>query len=158
MEAYPVDLDARQIVRWLIDEQRQGTLRLNIFPSRSYEVEPLSQSELQKLGEDESEDLNDILVIGVLEVTPPAEKGGWLLRIRVEDRVGPRLPEDEDTPEDEEELDLETFETEFIAPERGAVDVVLHAEDRHAKARFTRFIKEVLCDKHHADGHRQRAE
>jgi hypothetical protein len=154
MGTYPVDLDVRQIVRWLIDEQRRGTLDLNVFASRSYMVEAVAQDESQRLGEEESEDLNDILSVGVLEVTPAGQKNGWLLRIRVEDRIGPRLPEDKDAPEDEEALDLETFEAEFITPERGAADIVLHAEDHHAKARFTRLFKEMLRDEHRAGEYR----
>lgn len=126
-------------MRWLIEEQRQDTLNLNVFASRSYIVEAVALDESQRFGEEESEDLNDILSIGVLEVTPAAKKNGWLLRIRVEDRISPRLPEDEDASEDEEELDLEAFEKEFVTPERGAVNVVLQADDRQAKARFTRY-------------------
>ena len=117
METYPVDLEASQIVRWLIEEQRRGTLQLNVTATRSYVVEALEKADLDQIGE-EGEDLNDILAIGTLEVSPPAAKNGWVLRIRVEDRIGPRLPEDEDAPEGEEELDLQTFEADFIVPER----------------------------------------
>lgn len=154
MEIYPVDLDARQVVHWLIAEQQQGTLHLNVFASRSYEVEPVGRGELQQFGEEESEELSDILAIGLLEVIPQADKNGWLLRIRVEDRIGQRMPEDEAVPEDEEELDLPTFEAEFMTPERGAVDIVLQAEDGYAKARFARIFKEMLRDEHSAAEHR----
>jgi len=147
MEAYPVDLEARQIVRWLIEEQRRGTLQLNVLATRSYVVEGLEEQESQRLGE-EDEDLNDVLAVGLLEIRPPAAKDGWVLRIRVEDRIGPRLPEDEDAPEGEEEIDLATFEAEFFQPERGTAEVLLDAEDAQAKARFTRLLKQMLIDKH----------
>ncbi len=92
--------------------------------------------------------LSDVLAVGVLEIRPPAARDGWALRIRVEDRLGPRLPEDEDAPGEEEEIDLATFETEFIQPERGTPEVLLDAEDAHAKARFSQVFKQMLTGGH----------
>ena len=143
------DIDAQQVVRWLIDEQRRGTLDLNVFATRSYVVEALSEGEAQRLGDEEAEDLSDILAVGVLEVHPPALHGGWLLRLRVEDRIGPRSPEDDELSL-EEEIDLETFEAEFIRPERGEAEVLLEVEHAQGKARFTRLFKAMLHDKHSA--------
>ena len=147
METYPVDLEAPQIVRWLIEEQRRGTLGLNAVATRSYVSEDLDNSESQQLSED-AEDLSDVLAVGVLEIRPPAARDGWALRIRVEDRLGPRLPEDEDAHGEEEEIDLATFETEFIQPERGTPEVLLDAEDAHAKARFSQVFKQMLTGEH----------
>ena len=90
--------------------------------------------------------------IGVLEVTPSSRSDGWVLRIRVEDRLGPRLPEDEDAPEGEEDIDLATFEAEFIVPERGTAEVSLDAEDAHARSKFNRILKRMLNDSHSAAG------
>ena len=81
METYPVDLEASQIVRWLIEEERRGTLQLRVAATRSYAVEALEKADLDQIGE-EVEDLNDILAIGTLEVRPPVSKNGWVLRIR----------------------------------------------------------------------------
>jgi len=147
METYPVDLEASQIVRWLIDEERRGTLQLRVTAARSYAVEVLEKADLDQIGE-EVEDLNDILAIGTLEVRPPGPENGWVLRIRVEDRFGSRVPEDEDAPEEEEEIDLQTFETDFILPERGTADVFLEAEDAHAKASFSRLLNHMLRNEH----------
>ena len=52
METYPVDLEARQIVRWLMEEQRRGTLHLHIAATRSYVVEVSADSLSQRLGEE----------------------------------------------------------------------------------------------------------
>ena len=150
METYPIDIDAAQIVRWLIDERRSGASHLNVFATRSYVVEALSESERQRLDTGEGGDLHDILAVGILEVHPPADRGGWVLHVRVEDRIGPRLPEDEDAPEDEEEIDLETFEAEFIRPQRGTVDVTLDAEDPAARARFAGLFGHMLRNEHRA--------
>lgn len=150
METYPLDIDANQAVRWLLEEQRRGTLRLNVLATRSYVLEELKQAESQSLGEEEAEDLSDVLAIGVLEVSPPAANDGWLLRLRVEDRIGRQSLDDEDVPPPEDEIDLEAFQAEFILPERGVADVSLEAENPQAKARFTRLFKDMLRDKHSA--------
>jgi hypothetical protein len=46
------------------------------------------------------------------------------------------VPEEEGAPEDEEEIDLETFEAEFIRPQRGTVGVTLNTEGPVAGAQF----------------------
>ncbi len=147
METYPIDLDASQIVRWIIEEQRRGTLQLTVTATRSYVVEPFERADLNQIGEDVA-DLNDILAIGTLEVHPHNGKNGWVLRIRVEDRFGPRLPEDEDAPDGEEDIDLQTFEADFIAPERGEAEVLLEAENAQAKASFTKLFNHMLRNEH----------
>lgn len=148
METYSLDIDAEQVVRWLMDEQRTGSLRLEGLATRAYVVETLTEREAQGFGDEEAEELSDVLTVGVLEVRPPAVHGGWLLRLRVEDRVGPRSPEDDDVALEEEEIDLETFEAEFIRPERGTVDITLEVDDAQGKARFTRLFNNMLRDKH----------
>ena len=149
METYPVDLEASQIVRWLIEERRHGTLQFDISATRAYVVEDFERADLQQIGDDR-EDLNDILAIGILEVRPANGKNGWVLRIRVEDRLGPRLPEDEDAPEGEEDIDLETFEADFIAPDPEAAEVTLDVENAHGKASFTRLFNHMLRNEHRA--------
>ena len=77
METYSVNLEASQIVRWLIEEQRRGTLQLTSAATHSnYVVEKRRWKRLQldKIGE-EGEDLNDILAIGRLRSALPP--GRW---------------------------------------------------------------------------------
>ncbi len=150
MDTYPLDIDPKQIVRWLIEEQRSGRLHLDVLATRSYITEPLGEAEMQRLGDEEDEDLSDVLAVGILDVSPAAESDGWVLRMRVEDRIGPRLPEDGDAPDGEEEIDLETFETEFILPERGTIDVSPDAKDSVAKGRVTRLFGHMLRNEHSA--------
>ncbi len=154
METYPIDLEARQIVQWLIEEQRRGTLQLHVFATRSYVGEALGEDELRRLGEEEG-DLNGGVAIGMLEIRPLAAKGGWTLLVRVEDRIGSRLPDDDDDALDgEEEIHLEMFQAEFIVPECGLTEVLLNAEDAHAKAQFTRVFKKILSNQHKAAAQR----
>jgi hypothetical protein len=146
-----VDIAAEQIVRWLLTEQRAGRLRLEIRATQSYVSRPLDQSENIGLGEDESSDLDEVVAIGVVEVSPPAPNNGWLLRIRMEDPLGPRLPEDEPAPEGEEEIDLETFKAEFVAPGRATEDVSLITETPEAAMHFKSLFDALLRDRHLAD-------
>jgi hypothetical protein len=147
MKTYPVDLDARQIVLWLIEEKRRGVLGFRPVATRSYVSEEVTDSGSQRLNEDAG-DLNGVFALGLLEITPPGGHGGWTLRIRVEDRLGPRLPDEGDAPEGEQEIDLAAFAAEFILPERGTAEVELDAADAHAKASFSRLFKQMLTDKH----------
>ncbi len=71
----------------------------------------------------------------------------WTLRIRVEDDIGPRLPEDEPVPETEEELDLPTFYEEFIKADRGLAEVSVEAESPAAKAQAKRVLDAILTDR-----------
>jgi hypothetical protein len=70
------------------------------------------------------------------------------LRIRVEDDIGPRVPEDEPTPGTEEEIDLGAFYEEFIAAGRGVVEITAEADGPSAKANLTRLIKAIVTDRH----------
>ncbi len=149
METYPVDLEASQIVRWLMEEQSRGTLQLNVTATRSFVVEAFEKADFDQMGEDAA-DLNDVLAVGTLEVRPPNGKNGWVLRIRVEDRIGPRLPEDEDAPDGEEEIDLQTFEADFIKPDPDAAEVSLDVENAQGKASFTRLFNHMLRNEHTA--------
>lgn len=70
------------------------------------------------------------------------------MRIRVEDDIGPRLPEDEPVPDGEEEIDLSTFYQEFIETGRGVAEVSLEAESPAAKGEATRVLDAILTDRH----------
>jgi hypothetical protein len=72
----------------------------------------------------------------------------WTLRVRIEDDVGPRLPEEESVPETEEELDLPTFYEEFIKAERGLAEVSVEVDSPAAKASFNRVLEAILTDRH----------
>ncbi len=137
MEMRPLDIAAEQVVRWLIDQQRSGALDLTLRITRSYVVEDAPRALEGDLDAGDVEDVRDVIVVGVLEAEPPPSRDGWLLRIRVENTIGPRTPVDEPTPEGDEDIDLATFEAEFIAsPASGAAFVELETERPLAQSRF----------------------
>src|SRR3989304_5427969 len=88
VETYPVDVEAEQIVHWLLDEERLRAFDLLGRATRSYQRGELEPREAGALGEAEREALSEISEIGLLEVTPRQKPGRWTLRVRVEDDIG----------------------------------------------------------------------
>lgn len=147
MEPYPVDVEAKQIVRWLMQEERRKAFDLIVRATRSYQANGLAPEDL-RLGDFEPEELSEMSEIGLLEVLPRREPRGWVLRIRVEDDIGPHLPEDEPAAPDEEEIDLATFYEEFLAEDRGLAETSAEVDGPHAKAALARLFKAILTDRH----------
>lgn len=147
MTEYGLDIDAAQIVHWLKDELAAGRRRkLKIRATREYSTEPVAELDEAGIGEDQ--DVASLTTIGTLEVQPVDVEHPWVLRVRVEDVVGPHLPEDESVPEDAEEIDLETFNSDFIAPDTGAAYVSLESETPQGKHAFDRLLSEMIVDRH----------
>jgi hypothetical protein len=143
MEPYPVDVEAKQIVRWLIDEERRRAFDLMVTASRSYQANGLARDDL-RFGDLEREELSEISEIGFLEVLPRREPRRWVLRIRVEDDIGPHLPEDESSAPDDEEIDVLTFYEEFFAADRGLAETSAEVDGPQAKAALTRLLGAIL--------------
>ena len=147
MEPYPVDVDAKQIVRWLLEEKRRPAFDLLVTATRSYRRSALGAGDDSRFGDAEREDLSEMSEAGHLEVAPQAA-GGWTLRVRVEDDIGPGLPEDEPVPAGEEEIDLATFYEDFIAQDRGLAEVSAEAEGASGKASLESLLDAILKDRH----------
>jgi hypothetical protein len=151
METYSVDVPAEQIIRWLLDEQRSEHHDLQISASRSYQLEPIpsSQQERRRLGQEEVEDLTEVIAVGILEVAPLHKKEGWLLRIRVEDVLGARAPEDVPTSDEVEEIDLTSFQDEFILPGSGTAFVSTEAQTPEAWSLCQELLASIQSNKHY---------
>lgn len=148
MEPIIVDIEPRQIVRWLLDEERIKAFDLLVTATRSYEREELAPGEERQLGEAEAEELSEINEVGLLEVMPRKEPSRWTLRLRVTDDIGPRMPEDEPVPTEDEEIDLTTFNEEFVVADRGFTEVSAEAQDRAASAELTRLVEAIVENRH----------
>lgn len=147
MTEHGLDIDAGQIVRWLKDDAAAGRRRkLDIRATREYATEPVANADEAGLGEDD--EAAALAAIGLLEVRPRDVGHDWVLRVRVEDVVGPHLPDDESVPEDAEEIDLDAFQSDFILPDRGMVEVSVRVETAAAKRAFDRLLKEMITDRH----------
>jgi hypothetical protein len=156
METYPVDIEPEQIVAWLSDEERLHASDLLVSATRSYRAGELSGGKSRWLSEEDREELSEVLEIGLLEATPRDRPHRWALRIRVEDDIGPRLP-DEPLPESEEDIDLQTFSEEFIRSGRGLADITVEVADESAEASFDRLFNIILHDRHGVGGASRRS-
>jgi hypothetical protein len=150
VKPFPVDVEAKQIVRWLIEEERRSAFGLLVTATRSYRRNALGAGEDSSLGDIEREDLSEMTEVGLLEVTPRQKPGGWTLRIRVEDDIGPGLPEDEPAPTGDEEIDLATFYEEFMTEDRGLAEVSAEVSDPNAKTSLGLLLDAILTDRHQA--------
>ena len=92
MEPFPVDIDPKQIVRWLIAEHRITPSSLKIAARRTTEVREIPARAELHLGDEEREDLSEVATVATLEITPAHPSDGWLMTISVEDEIGPRGP------------------------------------------------------------------
>lgn len=148
MATYTIDLAPDQIVRWLLDEDRLRAFDLLVSATRSYRVGALSGEERAGLRDAEGDELSEISEVGILEVRPRQKPHRWVLRVRVEDDIGPRVPMDEPVPEGEEEIDLPTFQKEFIKANRGIAEVNTEVEGPAAKASLNKLLRAMLTDRH----------
>jgi hypothetical protein len=143
---YDLDVDPDHLVEWLKqDIQAAGKKRFNVSASRTF----VSEGGVDSGGE--NAEIAEIAAVGVLEVKPmPDSAGRWLLRVRVEDVIGPHLPEDGSVPDEPEELTLAGFEADFIAPDRGTAFVTLEVETGEDEKLFGEFFTDLQTDHHHS--------
>jgi len=148
VETYPVDVDPKEIVRWLMDEERQGASDLLVTVTRTYWRRALGPQDDSRLGDAERDDLGESTEVGLVEVRPRHQPSLWTLRIRVPDDIGPALPEDEPVPDGEEEIDLATFDADFIKADRGLAEASAEVESAGAKGSLTRVLEAMREDRH----------
>lgn len=142
-----LDIAADHLVEWLRDDLKSAARpRFEISASRSFVSEPVVDMAAALSDEEE---VAAMAAIGVLEVTPaPATGGRWMLRLRVEDVVGPHLPDDGSVPDEPEELTLDAFEADFVLPDRGTAFVTLETASNQDRRRFDAIFAELLTDRH----------
>lgn len=148
MEPFPVDIDPKQIVRWVVAEHRVTPASLRVVARRSNEVRQIPARADLHLGDEEREDLSEVATVATLEIAPAHPSGGWLITITVEDEIGPRGSGRGTGAEDDQEIDLATFNSRFIRPERGTATVTAQADDAAAEARLTSLLASIESDRH----------
>lgn len=148
MEPFPVDIDPKQIVRWIITEHRITPSSLKIVARRTAEERQIPARADLHLGDEEREDLSEIATVATLEIAPAHPSDGWLMTIVVEDEIGPRGPGRGTMVENEQPIDLGSFYSQFIRPERGTATVVAQANDSEAEARLSSLLASIENDRH----------
>jgi len=141
-----LDVPAGQIVHWLRDELAGGNTAIEVRATREYVAEPLAHPE--EAGLEEDTEAASLVTVGTLEARPVGAEDGWVLEIRVEDVVGPHTPEDESVQEAPEEIDLDDFIAQFIAPDRGTAYVTVRTDTAEANRRFGRVFGALIRDRH----------
>jgi hypothetical protein len=148
MEPFPVDIDPKQIVRWIIAEHRITPSFLKITARRTTEERQIPARAELHLGDDEREDLSEIATVATLEIAPAHPSDAWLMTVIVEDEIGPRGPGRGTTVEDDQQIDLETFYSQFIRPERGTATVFAQANDAAAESGLSSLLASIENDRH----------
>jgi len=151
METYPVDIDPAQIVRWVKAESETAPSTFKIAARRSREVREIPVRSELHLGDEEREDLSEIATVATLEIAPRNASEGWLLRVVVEDEIGPRIAEGAVSGGEEQQIDLGTFYNEFIRPGRGSANVVAEVDGPEATAHVSRLLGTIEKNRHSSD-------
>ncbi len=148
MESFEIDVDPRQIVRWVMAEHSKVPSSLKTSARRVAEVREIPSRREYRLGDEERQDLTEAATIATLEIAPAHESDGWLLTVTVEDEIGPRATGvDAGT---EQQIDLGTFYDEFIRPGRGIANVVAAVADPSARQRVKRLLETIERNRHPA--------
>ena len=113
---------------------------------RSYVAGVIPRRLENALGDVDSEDITEVIAIGELEVKPKPPLHGWVLRVRIEDAPGPRLSADAASVESDEEIELEAFYEDFIAPDRGTAFVDVETDSPEAWRRFQTLLNHIRND------------
>ena len=148
MESFPVDIDAEQIVRWVMAEQAAAPSTFKTTARRMTEVREIPARREYHLGDEEREDLSEVATIATLEIAPAHAGDGWLLTVTVEDEIGPRVSGEGAAAEAEQQIDLGTFYSTFIRPERGTANVVAEVDSPSARASVTRLLSSIERNRH----------
>ena len=148
MESFPVDIDAEQIVRWIIAEQAATPSPFKTTATRTVEVREIPERRELHLGDEEREDLSEVATIATLEVAPTHVTDGWLLTVTIEDEIGPRVSGGETATETEQQIDLGTFYSTFIRPGRGTANVVAEVDSSSARRSLTRLLNIIERNQH----------
>ena len=140
MEDYAIDHAAETVVGWIVQTVKQGGSGLLTNAWREY---VLDESFAGKKSGYEETAVQEVTPVGSLEVVPEHEPESWILRVRVEDDLGDRIPPDEDALEGPEEISLDEFWEEFISPLRGVASIWVSASGRAEKEAFDNFLTEL---------------
>lgn len=147
MQTYPLDIDPEQIVCWVIAEHQTTPSSLKTAARRTTEVRHIPIRKELHLGDEEREDLSEVATIATLEIAPAHASDGWLLKVLVEDEIGPRGP-DGSMAIGEQQIDLGTFYSQFIRPGRGTASAMAEVENSVAEGRMTRLLDDIERNRH----------
>jgi hypothetical protein len=141
---HEIDLAPRHLVDWLKAEMAGGA-RLEVRATREFLAEdgPAADGAL-----DAEDGMEVLTTVGLLEVSPTSGRAHWVLRLRVEDRIGGHLPDEGSVPDGPEEIGLEDFEACFLAGEDPDATVTVETASATDGGVFQRVMARILTDRH----------
>jgi hypothetical protein len=148
MQTYPVEVEPEQIVDWIMAESQIAPSELRVSARRAIETRELPTTKELRLGEEERDDLTEIAAIGTLQIAPAHAADGWLLTVVIEDEFGPRILDEVEATQEEQEIDVVAFYDLFIRPRRGTASAVAEVEGPDSKERLTRLLEDIEMDRH----------
>jgi hypothetical protein len=153
MEAFPIDVEPEQLVRWIIAERQSMVPKIEVVTNCLKEARDLPLRKEFRIGDELREDVRWVVTIATLKVAPIHRGEGWSVSVIIEDDLGPQAPEDDGVEEEagEAEIDVDAFYNEFVLPGRGSASVVAEVESPAAKQRLSRLLAQVLRDHHGKD-------
>lgn len=161
MESYPVDvdvdIDAEQVVRWLMVERQNGGTGLDVGAWRFNRRRPVEARAEDRLGDEEREDLNDEVTVAQLVITPTHAGEDWRIVVAAEVELEPIVPGEDSEDEEHEPIDLDTFYLNFIRPSHCTTSVAAEAESAAAKAHLDQLLHAIETNIHAPQGRSSRA-
>jgi hypothetical protein len=148
METYPIEIEPEQMVDWIMPESRVSPSEFEVSARRTIEPRELPTSKELRLGEEEREDLSEIAAVGTLQIAPAHSGGGWRLTVVVEDEFGPRIFDESQATEEEQEIDVAAFYDLFIRPSRGNASAIIEVDSPAANARVSRLLVDIEMDRY----------
>ncbi len=150
LQTYPLDVDPGQIARWLTEEHARSRSTFKISARRTVGVRELPAATKLHLGDEEREDLSEVETIAILEIAPVRASDGWLIKVVVNDEIGPQLPDRAANIEGEQQIDLGTFYQQFIKPGRGIATATAEVVDAKAKRKVNQLLNFISTNRHAA--------
>ena len=148
MQTYPIEVEPEQIIDWIMVERQVAPSEFRVSARRAIETRELPTRKEFRLGEEERDDLSEIATVGTLQIAPAHAAEGWLVTIVVEDEFGPRILDESEASEGEQEIGVAAFYDLFIRPRRGNASAVAEVEGPESAERLTRLLEDIELNRH----------
>lgn len=136
MDEYAVDILPGEVLAWVREDAGRKEPRLWVRASKEYEMDNDYVRQSDRIGEEEVE---TIIVRGLMEISPRQGRG-WTLQLAAEDSVGLRAAGEDGGYENDDDMSVDAFESDFLFPEHGDVEITVLAEDTAAWGNFQRWL------------------
>ena len=139
MEEWSIDVLPGEVLRWAREDAARKSPRLWVRTGREYAIE---NAKFPRISEED--DVNLVEAIGILEISPLGLQDGWTLLVRATGSAELRPASEGNSFDPDAEMSLEAFESQFLDPEHGEVDVSVQVEDAAARQRFEEWLERRL--------------